>query len=217
MAEALYEIVTLVTAVGDDDYASHLAKEAKEFVLTKGELRTSIDLIPRIVTWLLVPTAALLLWSQLQSEQSIPDGLVGAAASVVAMVPQGLVLLVSVSLAVAVAVAVVRFAKQQTLVQELPAVETLARVDTHSVDKTGTLTSGVIVFDQVLDVGSSDAGAAAVLGSIGAADPGSNATMVALGEAFSGAQRLEVASRVPFSDLTELLDTVRGCGYDHGP
>jgi cation-transporting ATPase E len=187
--------VAVVTAVGDEAYATRLAQEARQFTLSTGELRTSIDRILRIVTWLLIPTAALLLWSQMQTGESISDGLVAAVAGVVAMVPQGLVLLVSVSLAVAV----VRLAKRHALVQELQAVETLARVDTLCVDKTGTLTSGGIVLDQVAVIGSEDDDAAAILGMIAAVDPDPNTTMQALRDAFPLDTVLDVDSRVPFS------------------
>ncbi len=192
--------VAVATAVGDDDYASNLAKEAKQFTLSTGELRTSIDRILRIVTYLLIPTAALLLWSQLQTGQTVAEGMVGAVAGVVAMVPQGLVLLVSVSLAVAV----VRLAKRQALVQELPAVETLARVDTLCVDKTGTLTSGQIVFDTAVALTTEHPDVSAVLGSIAASDPDPNATMEALAAAFPTEAPVEVAARVPFSSTRKM-------------
>lgn len=192
--------VAVVTAVGDDAYASKLAHEAKQFKLSKGELRMSIDLILRIVTWLLIPTAVLLLWSQLQAGETVAEGLVGAVAGVVAMVPQGLVLLVSVSLAVAV----VRLARQRTLVQELPAVETLARVDTLCVDKTGTLTSGGIAFDQVVEIVAGGPDPASVLGRIAHADPDPNSTMIAMGLAFPVDHPSEVVARVPFSSIRKM-------------
>jgi cation-transporting ATPase E len=184
-----------VRAVGDDAYASQLAAEAKQFTISRGELQTSINRILQIVTWLLIPTAALLVWSQLQSGQSVSHALVASVAGVVAMVPQGLVLLVSVSLAVAV----VRLAKREVLVQELPAVEILARVDTICVDKTGTLTSGGIAFDEVVDISDAGTDPSPILASIAAADADPNATMQALKDAYPTEQHLEVASTVPFS------------------
>jgi cation-transporting ATPase E len=187
--------VAHVRAVGDSAYASQLAAEAKQFTISKGELHSSINRILQIVTWLLIPTAALLLWSQLQSGQSISDAMVSAVAGVVAMVPQGLVLLVSVSLAVAV----VRLAQRQVLVQELPAVEILARVDTICVDKTGTLTSGGISFDKAIDISGSDLNESSILGSIAAADADPNATMEALKAAYPIKRPLTVSSAVLFS------------------
>ena len=184
-----------VTAVGDDSYANKLAADAKRFTMAKSELQVSINQILKIVTWLIIPTSALLFYSQLQTGQPVSDAIVGAVAGVVAMVPQGLVLLVSVSLAAAV----VRLGKYQVLVQELPAVETLARVDIVCVDKTGTLTSGDIVFDQYVDLDGSTADADAVLAAIAASDPDPNATMNALSVAFPSGQPPEVDSRMPFS------------------
>ena len=184
-----------VRAVGDAAYASQLAAEAKQFTISKGELQVSIDRILQIVTWLLIPTSALLLWSQVQSGQSISEAMVAAVAGVVAMVPQGLVLLVSVSLAVAV----VRLAQRQVLVQELAAVEILARVDTICVDKTGTLTSGGIAFDKTVNVSGSDLDEPSILGSIAAADADPNATMEALKAAYPIDTPLTVSSAVLFS------------------
>jgi cation-transporting ATPase E len=187
--------VAFVRAVGDDAYASQLAAEAKQFTISKGELQSSINRILQMVTWLLIPTSALLLWSQIQSGQSISDAMVSAVAGVVAMVPQGLVLLVSVSLAVAV----VRLAQRQVLVQELPAVEILARVNTICVDKTGTLTSGGIAFDQTINISGSALDESSILGSIAAADADPNATMEALKAAYPIDTPLTVASAVLFS------------------
>ncbi|MCL1594597.1 MAG: cation-translocating P-type ATPase [Actinomycetia bacterium] len=184
-----------VTAVGASSYANQLAAEAKVFTLSSSELTASIDQILRIVTWLIIPTSALLLWSQLESGQSITDGIVGSVAGVVAMVPQGLVLLVSMSLAVAV----VRLGKRNVLVQELPAVEMLARVSIIGVDKTGTLTSGRITFETVVSLIDSVDDVPSLLASIAASDPDPNATMVALGDAFQTHEPLGVVDRLPFS------------------
>jgi cation-transporting ATPase E len=183
------------TAVGADSYANRLAQDARRFTLATSELQNSINQILKIVTWLIIPTSALLLYSQLQAEQSVPDAIVGAVAGVVAMVPQGLVLLVSVSLAAAV----VRLGGNKVLVQELPAVETLARVDIVCVDKTGTLTSGDIVFDQYVQIDGSTFDAAAVLSATAASDPDPNATMHALLRAFPADTQPDVVSRLPFS------------------
>ena len=120
------------TRVGAEAYAARLAEQGRRFSLTRSELRTGIDQILRIVTWLLVPTAALVWISQLNSNASVRAALRGSVAATVAMVPEGLVLLTSV----AFAVGVVRLARRRVLVQELPAVEALARVDVLCIDKT---------------------------------------------------------------------------------
>jgi cation-transporting ATPase E len=195
------------TRVGREAYAVRLAEEARRFTLTRSELRAGIDQILRIVTWLIVPTATLLLVSQLRSNESVQDALAGSVAATVAMVPEGLVLLTSI----AFAVGVVRLARRRVLVQELPAVEVLARVDVVCIDKTGTLTEGRLAVEAV-EVLSDGAPAPAgddrtaetvhggALAALAASDPNPNATLAAIGEAFPrppGGWRLGTA--VPFS------------------
>ncbi len=105
-----------ITAVGEDSYAQHLASEAREFTLAKSELMAGIDQILRIVTWLLVPIGGLLLWSQLKADGSLGEAMVSTVAGIVGMVPQGLVLLVSM----AMAVAVIRLGKRRALEDPVP-------------------------------------------------------------------------------------------------
>jgi cation-transporting ATPase E len=185
----------VATAVGDDAYANQLAHEARQFTLARSELTEAINKILRLVTWLLIPTSALLLWSQMQSGQDIKDAAVATVAGVVAMVPQGLVLLVSMALAVAV----VKLGKKNVLVQELPAVETLARVNLLCIDKTGTLTDGGIKLDSVEVLGSVDLSASALLSKIVAADPDPNPTMAAIAERYPADPSVLVDHRIAFS------------------
>src|SRR4051794_8880345 len=132
------------TRVGSDSYAAKLAAEARRFQLISSELMDGINTILRIVTWVIIPTSALLIWSQLQGSD-LDNALRSTVAGVVGMVPEGLMLLTSI----AFMVAAVTLARRKVLVQELPAVEGLARVDVVCLDKTGTLTEGEIVFDEV--------------------------------------------------------------------
>jgi cation-transporting ATPase E len=183
------------TAVGVDAYAHRLAGEARRFELVGSELRAGIDVILRVATWLIVPTAVLLVWSQLTSDdQALPGALRASVAAVGAMIPEGLVLLTSV----AFAVAVLRLARRRVLVQELAAVEALARVDVICVDKTGTLTEGtlriadVVVFDEgahVLDA----------LGGLGSLDARPNASMAAIAAAHPAPAGWVAGAVVPFS------------------
>jgi cation-transporting ATPase E len=181
------------TKVGPDSYAAKLAKEARQFQLTRSELMEGINTLLRIITWVLVPVCALLLWSQLRDHE-LDTALRSTVAGVVAMVPEGLILLTSV----AFMLAAVTLARRQVLVQELPAVEGLARVDVVCLDKTGTLTEGVIVFDEVetLDGGREETVREA-LGAL-ADDPNRNATAVALADEFSSPGWTRTGA-VPFS------------------
>ena len=135
------------------------------------------------ITWVLVPTALLLIWSQFTTLTGWPDSQAWgwtdvkeairlSIAGLVAMIPQGLVLLTSV----AFAVGVIRLGRRQVLVQELAAVEGLARVDTVCFDKTGTLTEGRLVVDEI-DLLSDRYDVRAALGALGGADPNPNATL----------------------------------------
>ena len=167
------------TRVGAEAYAAALAEQARRFTLTRSELRAGIDKILQIVTWLIVPTAILLVISQLRSHASLHDALGGMVAGTVAMVPEGLVLLTSV----AFAVGVVRLARKKVLVQKLPAVEVLARVDVLCIDKTGTLTEGRLQVETI-EILREDGSHRDALGALAAADPYPNATLAAIGEHF---------------------------------
>jgi len=184
------------TAVGDEAYANELAAEAREFALTQSDLLNSVNRILEIVTWLLVPTAVLLLWRQWQAGESIAEAMTSTVAGVVAMVPQGLVLLLSV----AFAVAVIRLGKRNALIQELPAVETLARVDTVCADKTGTLTGGAIVYERTFAFSGHDGDeVTAAIAAVAAAETSPNPTASAVAAANPNPPPWEVTGRVPFS------------------
>ena len=179
------------THVGADSYARKIAAEARRFQLTRSELMEGINLILRIVTWAIIPVASLLLWSQLR-DQDLDSALRATVAGVNGMVPEGLVLLTSI----AFGVAAVTLARRNVLVQELPAVEGLARVDVVCLDKTGTLTEGEIVFDEVEPLDGSDVSTA--LGAL-AADENRNGTLDALAAEFPGSDGWTRTAAVPFS------------------
>ena len=166
------------TKVGADAYAVRIAEDARRFTLTRSELRAGIDRILVYVTFLIVPTAALLFFSQLRARDSWRAAMSGAVAGTVAMVPEGLVLLTSL----AFAVAVMRLARHRVLVQELPSVEGLARVDVLCIDKTGTLTEGKLAVNRVDAL--ADVDPALPLAALAAADRAPNATMAAIAERF---------------------------------
>src|SRR5215471_9615628 len=181
------------TEVGAGAYARRLAAEARRFGLVRSELMDGINRILRYVTWVIVPMAVLLLVSQLHARNSVRDALTGTVAALVGVVPQGLVLLTSV----AFGVAAITLARRSVLVQQLPAVEGLARVDVLCVDKTGTLTDGTIAFDSLIRLGG-PAPVAEALGAL-AADEAANATLGAIGQAFPPPDGWERTASVPFS------------------
>ena len=181
------------TRVGADSYAARLAHAAKRFDLVRSELREGIDWILGIVSWAVVPVGALLVWSSLRGGGTFLEGLGGAVAAGVAMIPQGLVLLASI----AFALGVIRLGRRNVLVQELPAIEGLARVDTVCFDKTGTLTEGRLTVKEVILLSNRDPEPA--LAAIAAAESHPNVTLAAIGEAYPNTPGWGVQSSVPFS------------------
>jgi len=185
--------------VGDDAYANRLAAQVRRFELSRSELMIGINRILRAITWVIAPLGALLVISQLDSAGSLDAAMVGTVAGLVPTIPEGLVLMTSV----AFAVGVIRLARRQCLVQELPAIEMLARVDTLCLDKTGTLTAPEMdLADIVLADGLSTADqhrVRSVLGALARIDETPNPTMRAIIEAVPSADGLVATATVPFS------------------
>lgn len=196
-----------VIRVGASAHVHRLASEAKRFNLAHSDLRAGIDRILRYVTWALVPTAALLFASQfvIQVEVPLAGALLFSAAGVVAMVPEGLVLLTSLALAVGA----VRLAHRRTLVQDLPATETLARVDVVCLDKTGTLTEREPQVERIEPLGNHP-DATRALAALALAEPKPNATLLAIGRAYPREQGHAVTDFVPFSSARKWSGAMLG-------
>lgn len=195
------------TAVGEHAYASRLAREASSFRKPTSQLRQGIDRILVYVTWALIPVGILTIFNQIVvNDQSWPDAIRGLVAALVPMVPEGLVLMTSI----AMAVGVIRLGRRQCLVQDLPAIEQLARVDVVCTDKTGTLTEdGMRV--RAIDTPDADAEIVArVLATIGAAEGKPNASMTAILDAVD-AEPIETTRTIAFSSARKwaAVDTVR--------
>jgi len=182
------------TRVGEASYARRLTAEARRFQLVRSELMRGINQILRIVTWIIVPTGIVVAISQLRANPSLPDAVRGSVAGVITLVPEGLVLLTSASLALAV----IRLGRRRVLVQQLPAVEMLARTDVICLDKTGTLTELESHVERVepLETGTEWKDA---LASISRADPRPNASIRAIASAYRDRTGWLLESMVPFS------------------
>lgn len=186
-----------LTRVGADNYAAKLAEEARRFTLVNSPLRNDVN---RIVTWIgiaIIPVGILLATSQFfRRDERWQDAVISTVAGLVGMVPEGLVLLTSV----AFAVGVVRLGKHRCLVQELPAIEVLARVDVLCADKTGTITEGSMDLADVRVLEGSDrATVDTVLGALAHLDPDPNATLRAVLTHYPDEPTWTTTSRVPFS------------------
>ncbi|MEV6225993.1 cation-translocating P-type ATPase [Nocardia fluminea] len=185
------------TKVGKDAYAAKLAEEASKFTLVHSELRSGIDKILKFITYLLIPAGLLSIYNQLVSSgESWRPAVTGMVAALVPMVPEGLVLMTSI----AFAVGVVRLGKRQCLVQELPAIEGLARVDVVCADKTGTLTENGMRLAQIEPLGAFDeAQVKAALAALAGDDPRPNASVQAIAEALPDSPGWSQTAVAPFS------------------
>lgn len=215
-----------VEAVGEHSYAAGLTAQAKVYKRNLSDLSRGINTILRVMSFVVVPLCALLIWSQLHTVGGLGNAIatgawrqavVSAVAGVVGMIPEGLVLLTSLNFAIAA----MRLARHNTLVQDLESVETLARVDCLNLDKTGTITDGGIVADALVPATADDWRAAetsrdeAVQATYDLCnEENPNATGRAAMELFAAehARPGELAARIPFSSSRKWSAIVRADG-----
>ena len=189
------------TKVGREAYAARLAEEASKFTLVKSELRSGINRILQFITYLLVPTGLLIIYTQLfLTNVGWRESVVRMVGALVPMVPEGLVLMMSI----AFAVGVVRLGRRQCLVQELPAIEGLARVDVVCADKTGTLTENGMRLSEARPLSDADPDQiSAALAALAADDTRPNASMAAIGEAYPDPPGWTATAVAPFKSATK--------------
>ncbi|HET9411412.1 MAG TPA: HAD-IC family P-type ATPase [Candidatus Saccharimonadales bacterium] len=181
------------TAVGVDSYAHSISSQVKKFTRARSELIDGTNKLLTYISWVILIVSPLLIWGQLaHSNNSWQEALVRSIAAIVGMIPEGLVLLTSL----AFMLATLALARRKVLVQQLPAVEGLARVDIMCLDKTGTLTEGKIVFDSVVELTPNRLQDAEHALATFAAEPNSP-TLQALHAAFKDGQKPK--SAIPFS------------------
>jgi magnesium-transporting ATPase (P-type) len=184
-----------IDAVRGDSYAEKIAGEAKEFRHPPSPLQVEVNRILTVTTIVMVPLAILMFAGFLVRGVEFTEAAQTATAGLITLIPEGLVLLMSVTLAVAA----VRLARMDTLVQQMSATESLAAVDTICVDKTGTLTDGTL---ELVDVISADPERAdsteRALGRFAASAGERNRTLETIADAFP-ANAATVAAEVPFS------------------
>lgn len=184
------------TAVGADSYAMQIEAEGRRFARMTSEVAGGIGRILRIIGTGLVPVGILTIATSGGADGDLASRITHTVAALVSMVPEGLVLLSSI----AFALAAIALARHNVLVNELPAVEGLARIDVVLTDKTGTLTEREPVFRdlEVLDPGETQR-ASEALGALAAIDPTPNETLAAIGLAFPQPEGWTAVSKVPFA------------------
>jgi cation-transporting ATPase E len=176
----------------------------------KSELRNGINRILQFITYLLVPAGLLTIYTQLfTTHAGWRQSVLRTVGALVPMVPEGLVLMTSI----AFAVGVIRLGQRRCLVQELPAIEGLARVDVVCADKTGTLTENGMRVSGVEELAAQGESAADVLASLAAADPRPNASMQAIAETYDQPPGWNATATAPFKSATKWSGVSYG---DHG-
>ena len=139
-----------VVHVGDENYAAELTRKAKTKKRATSEMQNTIKRIIAVISILIIPIGILLFRSQISAQgMTRNEAIVATVAGIIGMIPEGLVLLTSISFILGVG----RLAKKRALVQEMEAIEALARVNVLCLDKTGTITTGELEVTEVLGLG----------------------------------------------------------------
>jgi cation-transporting P-type ATPase E len=186
------------TKVGREAYAAKLAEEASKFTLVNSELRSGINKILQFITYLLIPAGLLIIYTQLfTTDAGWRESVLRMVGALVPMVPEGLVLMTSI----AFAVGVVRLGHRQCLVNELPAIEGLARVDVVCADKTGTLTENGMRVSDLKPL--SEAAVGDILAQLASDDARPNASMQAIAEAYKMPPGWTATATAPFKSATK--------------
>ena len=201
--------VAKVLHTGDDNYATQLVKKAKTKRRATSEMQDAIGRIIKYVSYALIPVGLLLFYIQrFSAGNNLSDSIVNTVAGVIGMIPEGLVLLTSISFILGVG----RLAKKNALVQEMEAIEALARVDVLCLDKTGTITTGDLQVEKVEPI-IRDGNVEEVLGVIAYAFEETNATTEALRRYFTEVTGQKIIEKVPFSSSRKHMSiTIEGKG-----
>lgn len=201
--------VAKVLHTGEENYATQLVKKAKTKRRATSEMQDAIGKIIKYVSYALIPIGLLLFFIQRYSAgNTLSDSIVNMVAGVIGMIPEGLVLLTSISFILGVG----RLAKKNALVQEMEAIEALARVDVLCLDKTGTITTGDLQVEELVPL-SEEKDMKEILGILAYAFEETNATTDALRRYFPETKGASVIEKVPFSSSRKHMRvTIAGKG-----
>ncbi len=185
-----------VIRVGKDNYTAKISAQAKYIKKVNSEIMNFINKIIKYISILIVPLGILMFMHQLSLDgNTFEKAVVSTVASLIGMIPEGLVLLTSTVLAVSV----IRLSKEKVLVQELYCIETLARVDTICLDKTGTLTKGIMKVNKLIPIDSDIKECENILGIMSYHMDADNQTMKAIGDKYSVYNDYDIEKIIPFS------------------
>ena len=193
--------IAKVEHIGEENYTSKISKGSKYLKKVKSEIMSSLSKIIKFLTFAIIPVGCALFYSQLHLQgSSYQEAVVQTVAAIIGMIPEGLVLLTSTVLAVSV----IRLSKSKVLVQELYCIETLARVDTLCLDKTGTLTEGSMEVKDYIAVNGTKDEMLNILSNIAKVSEDENATIQAIKTYFLKiSSNFSVTTKVAFSSQTK--------------
>jgi len=186
-----------VTAVGKDNYATALTREAtRERRHKKPQLLRTLNLLIRVLTIVIFPLGGLLFYAKFTAGDGMATSVLGVTAAMIGMIPEGLVLLTGITLTVGA----MNLARREALVQTLPSIETLARVDVICLDKTGTITDGSLAFERLEPQnGAAQENIQQAISELMGALRDTNATATLLRASFGESARWIAQTTVPFS------------------
>ncbi len=193
--------IAKVEHVGEDNYTYKISSGAKYVKKINSEIINSLKKIIKYITFAIIPIGSLLFYTQLNVDgNTFQDAVVKSVAAIIGMIPEGLVLLTSTVLAVSV----IRLSKSKVLVQELYCIETLARIDTLCLDKTGTLTEGSMEVKNFIPINSTKDDMSNILANIAKSSEDENSTIKAIKNYFTNiSNEFIVNTKIPFNSKSK--------------
>lgn len=193
--------IAKVEHIGEENYTAKISSGAKYIKKINSEIMISLRKIIRVLAFAIIPIGITLFYTQLHIQAlSLQDAVVKTVAAVIGMIPEGLVLLTSTVLAVSV----IRLSKSKVLVQELYCIETLARVDTLCLDKTGTLTEGIMEVKDFIPLSKSKDEMFNIVSNIAISSDDENSTIEAIRAYFNNTSKtFTVNQKIAFSSDTK--------------
>lgn len=193
--------IAKVEHIGEENYTAKISSGAKYVKKINSEIMISLRKIIRVLAFAIIPIGITLFYTQLHIQAlSLQDAVVKTVAAVIGMIPEGLVLLTSTVLAVSV----IRLSKSKVLVQELYCIETLARVDTLCLDKTGTLTEGIMEVKDFIPLSKSKDEMFNIVSNIAISSDDENSTIEAIRAYFNNTSKtFTVNQKIAFSSDTK--------------
>ncbi|MDO4731708.1 MAG: cation-translocating P-type ATPase, partial [Clostridia bacterium] len=189
--------IAKVEHIGNDNYTARISNKAKYIKELNSEIMLSLNKIVKILSIVIIPVGLLMFFNQY--DLPVADNVVKTVASIIGMIPEGLILLTSTVLAVSV----IRLSKSSVLVQDIYCIETLARVDTLCLDKTGTITEGCLEVKEII-MEDTSANVENILANIAKSSTDINATITAIRDKYNAVkEEFNLLKFIPFSSSTK--------------